>query len=72
MADEPKGGTAVRGSAYWQREIKRKDRVSPKTGTLRRIDRLRSVLRGLDPVLANRAWRELGDAVDRLTDRYSP
>lgn len=61
----------MRGAAYWPKEIKRKDRVSPKEGALRRLDRLRSTLRDLDPVVANRAWREVGDALQRITDRYS-
>jgi hypothetical protein len=61
----------VRGTAYWPKEISRKDRVSPKEGALRRLDRLRSTLRDLDPVVANRAWREVGDALQRITDRYS-
>lgn len=59
------------GTTYWTKEIKRKDRVSPKEGAVRRLDRLRSVLRDLDPVVANRAWGEIGDALQRITDRYS-
>lgn len=62
----------MRGAAYWPKEIKQKDRVSPKEGATRRLDRLRSVLRDLDPVVANRAWREVGDALQRITDRYTP
>lgn len=61
----------MRGATYWPKEIKQKDRVSPKTGAIRRLDRLRSVLRDLDPEMANRAWREVGDALQRITDRYS-
>ena len=61
----------MRGAAYWPKEIKRKDDMSPKTGAVRRLDRLRSVLRDLDPVVANRAWREVGDALQAITDRYS-
>jgi hypothetical protein len=60
----------VSGSTYWPREIKRADRRSPKEGATRRLDRLRSTLRGLDPVVANRAWGEIGDALQRITDRY--
>jgi hypothetical protein len=59
------------GSAYWTRELKRKDAKSPKEGAVRRMDRLRSQLRGLDPVVANRAWREVGDALQAITDRYA-
>lgn len=61
----------MRGAAYWPKEIKRKDGVSPKEGAIRRLDRLRSTLRDLDPVVANRAWREVGEALQRITDRYS-
>ncbi|MGW2082110.1 hypothetical protein ACWCOW_35215 [Streptomyces sp. NPDC001939] len=61
----------MRGATYWPKEIKQKDRVSPKTGAIRRLDRLRSVLRDLDPVVANRAWREIGDALQGVLDRYS-
>ncbi|GHH58032.1 hypothetical protein [Streptomyces candidus] len=61
----------MRGAAYWPTEIKRKDRVSPKAGAIRRLDRLRSVLRDLDPELANRAWREVGAALQSITDRYA-
>lgn len=61
----------MRGAAYWPKEIKQADRISPKTGATRRLDRLRSVLRDLDPVVANRAWREVGDALQAITDRYS-
>ncbi|MCX4786487.1 hypothetical protein OG369_09915 [Streptomyces sp. NBC_01221] len=59
------------GFAYWPKEIKRADRRSPKEGATRRLDRLRSTLRDLDPVVANRAWSEIGDALQRITDRYS-
>lgn len=58
-------------STYWPREIKRKDRSSPKEGAVRRMDRLRSVARDLDPVVANRMWSEAGDALQRITDRYT-
>lgn len=59
------------GSKYWTGEIKRADKKSPKEGAVRRMDRLRSALRDLDPVVANRAWREIGDALQGITDRYS-
>jgi hypothetical protein len=61
----------VSGSTYWTKEIKRAQKRSPKEGATRRMDRLRSVLRDLDPVVANRAWGEIGDALQRITDRYS-
>jgi hypothetical protein len=61
----------VRGAAYWPKEIKRKDGVSPKEGALRRLDRLRSTLRDLDPVVANRAWREVGVGLQRNNHPYS-
>ncbi|MFF1499737.1 hypothetical protein ACFVZR_07635 [Streptomyces sp. NPDC058316] len=59
------------GSTYWPKEIKRADKRSPKEGATRRLDRLRSTLRDLDPVVANRAWGEIGEALQRITDRYS-
>lgn len=59
------------GSAYWARELKRKDARSPKEGAVRRMDRLRSALRDLDPVVANRAWREIADALQVIHDRYA-
>ncbi|MCX4849829.1 hypothetical protein [Streptomyces sp. NBC_00893] len=59
------------GSTYWPKEIKRADRRSPKEGATRRLDRLRSTLRDLDPVVANRAWGEISEALQRITDRYS-
>jgi len=61
----------VSGSTYWPGEIKRADRRSPKAGAIRRLDRLRSTLRNLDPVVANRAWGEIGEALQRITDRYT-
>jgi len=61
----------VSGSTYWTKEIKRADKRSPKQGATRRLDRLRSELRNLDPVVANRAWSEIGDALQRITDRYT-
>ncbi|MFJ3878047.1 hypothetical protein ACIPW5_11365 [Streptomyces sp. NPDC090077] len=59
------------GSAYWAKEIKRRDAKSPKEGAIRRLDRLRSELRDLDPVVANRAWREVADVLQAITDRYA-
>lgn len=59
------------GSTYWPKEIKRADGRSPKAGATRRMDRLRSTLRSLDPVVANRAWAEIGEALQRITDRYT-
>jgi hypothetical protein len=61
----------VGGSAYWTKEIKRAETRSPKEGAIRRLDRLRSVLRDVDPVVANRAWREVGDALQQITARYT-
>ncbi|MEU5772688.1 hypothetical protein ABZ819_05205 [Streptomyces venezuelae] len=61
----------MHGAAYWPKEIRRADRISPKTGATRRLDRLRGTLARLDPVVANRAWREVGDALQRITDRYT-
>jgi hypothetical protein len=61
----------VSGSTYWPKEIKRADKRSPKEGATRRLDRLRSELRSLDPVVANRVWREVGDALQRITERYT-
>lgn len=58
-------------SNYWAKEIKRRDAKSPKEGATRRLDRLRSQLRSLDPVVANRAWREVGDALQSIADRYA-
>ncbi|WP_434600215.1 hypothetical protein [Streptomyces sp. A5-4] len=59
------------GSAHWTKEIRKADKRSPKEGATKRLDRLRGVLRGVDPVVANRAWREVGDSLQRITDRYS-
>ncbi|WP_331445844.1 hypothetical protein [Streptomyces xanthochromogenes] len=59
------------GSAYWPKEIKRLDRRSPKAGAIRRVDRLRSISRGLDPVIANRMWAEVAEALQPITDRYT-
>lgn len=58
------------GSTYWSREIKRADARSPKAGAVRRLDRLRSRLAGLDPVVADRAWRDISDALQQIADRY--
>lgn len=59
------------GSAHWAKEIRKADARSPKQGAAKRLDQLRGVLRGVDPVLANRAWREVGDAIQKITERYS-
>ena len=59
------------GSTYWPREIKRMDRRSPKDGAIRRMDRLRSISRSLDPVIATRMWGEIGDALQPIIDRYT-
>ena len=59
------------GSAYWTKQIKRADARSPKEGATKRLDRLRGVLQRADPVVANRAWREVGDTLQRITDRHS-
>lgn len=61
----------MNGSAYWNKEIKRADARSPKEGATRRLDRLRGSLRNLDPVVANRAWREIADALQHIHDRYA-
>jgi hypothetical protein len=58
-------------SNYWTKEIKRADAASPKTGATRRMDRLRSILRQVDPVIANRAWQEAADALQHITERYT-
>ncbi|MFG2412304.1 hypothetical protein [Streptomyces goshikiensis] len=58
-------------STYWPKEIKRADTASPKTGATRRMDRLRSTLQRVDPVIANRAWLEVADALQRITERYT-
>ncbi|TVZ90468.1 hypothetical protein [Streptomyces sp. BK340] len=62
---------SVRGSAYWTKEIREADARSAKEGAIKRLDRLRGVLRDPDPVIANRAWRDVRDALQRITDRYS-
>jgi hypothetical protein len=61
----------VSGSTYWPREIKRLDGRSPKAGAIRRLDRLRSISRSLDPVLATRMWGEIGAALQPIIDRYT-
>ncbi|WP_042422225.1 hypothetical protein [Streptacidiphilus anmyonensis] len=58
------------GSAYWAGVIRKADKESPKRGFERRADRLRSVLQHVDPVVATRAWREAGDALQTLLNRY--
>ncbi|MFC9734296.1 hypothetical protein ACFWGM_36555 [Streptomyces roseolus] len=59
------------GSAYWNKEIRKADGRSPKEGAAKRLDRLRGVLREVDPAVANRAWREVGDALQKITERYT-
>lgn len=59
------------GSTYWPREIRRADKRSPKEGATRRVDRLRSISRDLDPVIANRMWAEVSAALQPITDRYT-
>lgn len=59
------------GSTYWPKEIKRLDKRSPKAGAIRRLDRLRSISRSLDPVVANRMWGEARDALQPIIDRYT-
>ncbi|MFB7764227.1 hypothetical protein [Streptomyces xiamenensis] len=58
-------------STYWSTTIRKADSRSPKEGAEKRLDRLRGVLRGVDPVVATRAWREVGDALQTITDRYA-
>ncbi|HBF83064.1 MAG TPA: hypothetical protein DD420_25015 [Streptomyces sp.] len=58
-------------SAYWAKEIRQADRRSPKEGATRRMDRLRSQLGHLDPAIANRAWCDIGDALQKITERYT-
>ncbi|AEM88659.1 hypothetical protein [Streptomyces violaceusniger] len=60
-----------RGSAYWTNEIKQADKRSPKEGATKRLDRLRGVLQRVDPVVANRAWREVSDALQQITVRHT-
>ncbi|MET8411110.1 hypothetical protein ABZV34_23910 [Streptomyces sp. NPDC005195] len=62
---------SVRGSAYWTNEIKRADKRSPKEGATKRLDRLRGVLQKVDPVIANRAWREVSDTLQQITVRHT-
>jgi hypothetical protein len=59
------------GSAFWIKEIRKADGRSPKEGAAKRLDRLRGVLRKVDPVVANRAWREVADALQQITDRHA-
>lgn len=65
------GAPKVRASTYWTKAIGAASRRSPKEGAEKRMDRLRGVLRGVNPVVANRAWREVGDALDNITTRYT-
>ncbi|MBP5888714.1 hypothetical protein F3K30_43425 [Streptomyces sp. LBUM 1487] len=62
---------STRGSAYWTNEIKRADRRSPKEGATKRLDRLRGVLQRVDPVVANRVWREVSDNLQQITVRHT-
>ncbi|MFM9499903.1 hypothetical protein ACKI1Q_40775 [Streptomyces galilaeus] len=62
---------SVRGSAHWTNEIKQADKRSRKEGATKRMDRLRGVLQRVDPVVANRAWREVGDTLQKITERYT-
>jgi hypothetical protein len=62
---------SAHGSAYWTSEIKRADRRSPKEGATKRLDRLRGVLQRVDPVVANRAWREVSDTLQQITVRHT-
>ncbi|WP_103528964.1 hypothetical protein [Streptomyces sp. SM12] len=59
------------GHNFWNTAIKKADATSPKTGALKRLDRLRGALGRLDPVEANRAWKDLAAAIDAITNRYS-
>ncbi|MFD4756373.1 hypothetical protein [Streptomyces sp. NPDC058426] len=58
-------------ATYWAAEIKKADKTSPKAGALRRMDRLRGALGKLDPAVANRAWGDVGDDLQKVLDRYS-
>ena len=62
---------STRGSAYWTDEIKRADKRSPKEGATKRLDRLRGVLQRVDPVVANRAWRDVSDTLQQITVRHT-
>ncbi|MDG9709689.1 hypothetical protein [Streptomyces sp. DH10] len=62
---------SVRASAHWTNEIKQADKRSSKDGATKRMDRLRGVLQRVDPVVANRAWREVADVLQKITDRYT-
>ncbi len=61
----------ARGSAYWANAIKQADGRSPKEGATKRLDRLRGVLQRVDPVVANRAWREVSDTLQQITVRHT-
>lgn len=58
-------------STYWPREVRQADRKSAKQGAVRRMDRLRSELAALDPAVADRAWRDVGEVLQKITDRYA-
>ncbi|MCX4919942.1 hypothetical protein [Streptomyces sp. NBC_00687] len=60
-----------RGSDYWITQVQRADRRSSKDGASVRLNRLRGVLQRVDPVVANRAWRELADDLQKITDRHT-
>ncbi|MFI9772440.1 hypothetical protein ACIHJG_37155 [Streptomyces sp. NPDC052415] len=62
---------STRGSAHWTNEIKQADKRSPKEGATKRLDRLRGVLQRVDPVVANRAWREVSDTLQQITVRHT-
>ncbi|RNG31098.1 hypothetical protein [Streptomyces botrytidirepellens] len=62
---------STRGSAYWTNEIKQADKRSSKEGATKRLDRLRGVLQRVDPVVANRAWREVSDTLQQITVRHT-
>lgn len=59
------------GAGYWSKEIAKADRVSPKAGMLKRLDRFRAAVARLDPALQLRAWNELKAAVQTVTDKYA-
>ncbi|WP_086796991.1 hypothetical protein [Streptomyces caniscabiei] len=59
------------GTAYWTKQIRRADGRSPKEGATRRVDRLRGLLKDAEPAVADGAWREVVDLLQRTTDRHS-
>ncbi|MEV6841058.1 hypothetical protein AB0N17_42395 [Streptomyces sp. NPDC051133] len=62
---------STRASAHWTNEIKQADKRSPKEGATKRLDRLRGVLQRVDPVVANRAWRDVSDTLQQITVRHT-